>query len=182
MPDLITLDDVRLTGLKPDPDQEKFINFLISGISAGAENFCQRGFIKGDHVETFDGDGTETLIVNVPPVNSIASIVEDTLTIDATWYVYYSNGIIMRKQSGVWHRGLQNIVVTYNGGVEQGNLPFDLKLALLEWLKFAWKRFDADRIGVQQISYGDQNVTFVMDTMPKTVKYVLTKYRRLPIG
>lgn len=183
MADLITLDDVRLTGLTPDAgQQENFVKLLISGISTGAENFCQRRFIKGDHVETFDGDRTETLIVNVPPVNSIDSIVEDDLTLDATWYVYYANGIIKRKESGVWAKGIQNIVVTYNGGVEITALPMDLKLALLEWLRFAWKRFDSERIGVQQISYGDQNVTYVMASMPNPVKDVLTKYRRLPIG
>lgn len=182
MSDLLILTDVKKV-LEFDKASEPLIKLLIKVVSDGAEKYCNRKLIKATYAEKHDGDNTDDILVKNPPIVSVASITEDDITVSSDWYVFYEEeGCIKRKDSGAWAKGIQNIVVNYDGGYLQTALPNDLKWACLQWLLFLWKQKDNERIGVSSWGFGDQTTTFIIDEMPPSVKNILSRYRQVAFG
>ena len=183
MPDLLILDDTKLILDVTEAQDQKLISLLIKAVSAAVQKYCNRIFIRASYTETHDGDGTVDILVKNPPINSITQITEDDVVVTSSWYVFYDDeGCIKRKDSGVWAKGIQNIVVQYSGGWLQKSLPEDLKWACLQWLNLMWKRKEDSRVGVSSWNFGDQSTTYITEEMTPEIKAVLDRYRIMGIA
>jgi hypothetical protein len=83
---------------------------------------------------TLDGSGTDALLLPQLPVTAAGTVLVNGTAI--TDYVLGSNGILFRGSAGidprpVWPSGRQNIVVTYDYGYADVDLPRDVRVVAL---------------------------------------------------
>lgn len=107
---------------------------LITQNSKQISEECGRTFAAADYTEYYDGDGSDILMVNQYPINSITSIHDDVdrnfnsdTLIDSSYYHSVhddAKGGIIRGDGVVFSKGKRNIKVVYNGGFS--TLPGDL--------------------------------------------------------
>lgn len=119
-------------------DETTVTNLLIPAADSAIENYVGYSLLyQADIVETFDGDDSENLFVKRAPIISVASIVEDDVTLIAgntnDYVVYKGLGLIKRTGLQYWSaQRLQNITVTYTAGysdseVTAEDIPNDIK-------------------------------------------------------
>ncbi len=86
-------------------------------------------------------------------------------------YIYYVNGFA---------KGNRNIIVKYTAGYSSTTMPADLKLAILEAVKFVYQQRDEDTEGVRSLRLGDYNVQYE-EMLPARVMTILDAYRRVDV-
>jgi hypothetical protein len=94
----------------------------------------ERSFNAGTSTVTLDGSGTDALLLPEVPVTAAGTVVVNGGTV--TDYTLNGNGILLRGTAGVdprpvWPIGRQNIVVTYNHGYQEIDLPRDVRMVAL---------------------------------------------------
>lgn len=146
---IVSLDEVKAhlniptTDTSNDEELRRFMDVAgdmgeeYTGVILGQRNFT----------ETFNG-GDMVLRVNYPYIISVASIVENgvTLTAGTDYYLDRTGQRIYRigstawfytTSTGYWRSGVQNIVVTYRAGFV--NPPPLAKQGILELIKHFWQ-------------------------------------------
>lgn len=134
---------------------------------------------------TLDGTGTDALLLPQGPVTAAGTVVVAGGTV--TDYVLNDNGVLFRKQTGTdvdytdsllplrWPTGRQNIVVTYDHGYEDADLPRDVRMVALQV---------ASRIVIQGVaveeSLGENRVKYAAGATDLTANElrILRKYKR----
>jgi hypothetical protein len=81
-----------------------------------------------------DGTGTDALLLPKLPVNAVGTVFVDSTPVSD--YSLNDNGILFRGSAGVdprpvWPKGRQNIMVTYDHGFTEVNLPRDVRMVAL---------------------------------------------------
>jgi len=100
-------------------DETTVTNLLIPAADSAIENYVGYSLLyQADIVETFDGDDSEDLFVKRAPIISVASVVEDDVTLTSgntnDYVVYKGLGLIKRTGLQYWSaQRLQNI--KFNG-------------------------------------------------------------------
>tara|TARA_Y100001958_G_C21180653_1_gene510599 strand:- start:610 stop:1296 length:687 start_codon:yes stop_codon:yes gene_type:complete len=119
-------------------DETNVTNVFIPAADAAIENFVGYALeYQASISETFDGDDSEDLFLKRLPIVSVASVVEDGVTLtagnDNDYVIYNSLGLIRRTGLQFWSaQKLQNIVVTYAAGYSDSeataeDIPKDIK-------------------------------------------------------
>lgn len=134
---------------------------------------------------TLDGTGTDALLLPELPVTAAGTVTVAGTAI--TDYVLNGNGILYRKTTGTdvdytdayrtltWPVGRQNVVVTYDHGYADADLPRSVRMVALAI---------ASRIAVQggalQEAVGDTSVRYAVASTDLTngEKAILRKYRQ----
>jgi hypothetical protein len=99
---------------------------------ATCRTIAEQDFTEATETIALDGTGTDALLLPQLPVSSISSVtVSGTAT---TAYVLTDRGMLV-KQSGVWPRGRQNVVVKYKHGYRSTDVPDDVRMVALELAK-----------------------------------------------
>lgn len=136
-----------------------------------------------------DGTGTDALLLPELPVNSIGTVTVSDQSSPPTWttagaadYTLNDNGVLLATDTEgtslfgtTWPAGRQNILVTYDHGYANADLPRSIRMVALSL---------AARLLVQGPSkaetMGDVSVTYAAEAtalMP-TERLILRKYRR----
>lgn len=137
--DLTDLDTVKDELDLDDSENDGRLSRYIAEASIWLSGKCNRVFAKETVAETFrNGEALETLVMARRPVVSIASIVEDGVTLTASDYeLDAESGLLYRLRSdcrSTW--SWAKIVVSYVGGyVLPGATPVDLAGACIEVVK-----------------------------------------------
>lgn len=183
---LVTLEEVR-QWMKVEPgDTDAILTQLANAVSADCARYCAREFLEQVHTdELYDGDGTPVLRLRQYPVSAVASLVSDTGGVALTEgpdkdFVWYQNGLV-KLIWGYFPRGLQNVTVTYTAGYQQTALPYDLKMAVLQAVEFAWNTQDKRRAGITSITTADGITTYTEQPYPASVTAIWNRYRRTVI-
>lgn len=148
---------------------------------------AEQAFNRGTTTETFNGTGSDTLLLPQLPANSVGTVsVRDTAgsfivagtadwTLDNKGILYALNAAGTSLFGTAWPEGRQNIQVTYDHGYDSADIPRSIRMIALSV---------ASRIFVQgpaiQESIGDVSVRYAAEAtalMP-TEKMILRKYRR----
>jgi len=102
---------------------------------------AEQSFNAGTSTVTLDGTGTDTLLLPELPVTAAGTVLVAGGTV--TDYVLNGNGILMRKQTGTdvdycdsyrtlkWPTGRQNVVVTYDHGYADADIPRSVRMVAL---------------------------------------------------
>jgi len=161
-----------------DATIDNLFHDLIGRVSQAFESYCSRVFRALDYTEYYDGDGGNSIFPNQFPINSIASIHDDS---DWVWgsdtlidssdyrvvddrYIYYN---------GVFSKSPQSIKLVYNAGYSA--IQTDLKQACIE--EVARKYRHRKEIDESVKTLGDGSVSFVdFNFMPQTI-ITLNQYR-----
>lgn len=156
-------------------------------------DFCrdvaEQSFNQDTSTIYLDGTGTDALLLPELPVNSIGTVVVSDSSTPPTWttagaadYTRNDNGVLLATDTAgtslfgqVWPKGRQNILVTYDHGYADTDLPRSIRMVALSL---------ASRLLVQgpakSEAMGDVNVTYAAEAtalMP-TERLILRKYRR----
>ena len=172
--------------------QDRKLSRLITSASTLIRQKIERNLEAASYTETRNGNGGDRMVLRNTPINSIASVVVDRVSVPqsdgvtAGWtndsttvymvdrhllpiaiYPYLSGGF-------AFNRGYQNITISYNGGFQV--VPLDLKQAALELVtqKFNRSKHSDQRsqsIGGEVISYSEKE-------MPDEVMLVINRYRQ----
>ena len=165
---------------KPAAADETMIDALITAASVRANKYTSRKLLARDLVEYYDGDGTNVIFLDNYPINSIASVYQDSDRIfpeppvDSDDYIYYATN---RKLVGLsnWYRGIQTIKITYNAGYV--TVPSDLEQGVLILISVMYKNYKDHRYGVTSVGIDDQRIAYET-TVPKIVKELWDPYRK----
>jgi hypothetical protein len=149
---------------------------------------AEQSFNEATSTVTLDGSGTDALLLPELPVSAAGTVVVSGGTV--TDYVLKDNGVLVRKladptvvdwDSDVsptlirWPAGRQNVVVTYDHGYADADLPRDVRMVALSL---------ASRLIVQGVAtaerVGDNTITYAGPATDLTAgeKAILRKYRR----
>jgi len=183
---LVSLDDSKSYLDIDDTDDDAIIGYLMNVVSKLFDTVTGRTLIAADLTEYYQGDGTDTLYLRSYPVNSTTSEIEvyidEDRLFDADTKQAAANLWIDSDMGRLVHEGRElhkdePVKVVYNAGYAQDSVPYDLRLAALEWLGVLYKRKQEGRFDVNTLSRGDVSYTY-LDTMPHTVRDVLRRYER----
>lgn len=146
---------------------------------------AEQSFNAATSTVTLDGTGTDALLLPELPVGGAGTVTVAGGTI--TDYVVGANGVLFRKASSTdvdyvdevrtltWPVGRQNIVVTYDHGYADDDLPRDVRMVALSI---------ASRLAVQgpavQEAIGDTSIRYGVNATDLTngEKAILRKYRQ----
>jgi len=146
---------------------------------------AEQSFNAGTSTITLDGTGTDALMLPEAPVNAAGTVLVAGGTI--TDYVLNGNGILFRKATDTdvdycdsvralkWPAGRQNVVVTYDHGYADTDIPRDVRMVALSI---------AARLVVQgpmvQESVGEVSVRYGVNSTDLTngEMRILRKYRQ----
>lgn len=83
---------------------------------------------------TLDGSGTDALLLPELPVSRAGTVLVDGTAV--TDYVLTGNGLLLRGSAGsdprlVWPSGRQNVVVTYDHGYADADIPRSVRMVAL---------------------------------------------------
>lgn len=176
----------------PDSDdtQDVAIQFYISASEKKVEKIIGRVLEEQTVTQKFCGSGEKFFDLDNFPVtmDGITDPLmngEESLTIDTDFYLEKEEGMI-HLDSGVFTKGNNDYVVKYKTGWKgdvvgddpvEGNVPEDLKLALLTMVSQLWNsnKKNGGR-GVKSESFGDYSVTFD-DSKISEIDQLLQSYK-----
>lgn len=99
-------------------------------------DYTGQQFNRGTSTTSFDGTGTDALILPQTPANTVGTVTVNGGTV--TDYVLADNGCLFRGTAGVlstslyWPAGRQNIRVTYDHGYDDADIPRSVRRVALE--------------------------------------------------
>ena len=159
------------------------IEMLIGLIDGVISNYCGWNVLAADYTdELLDGNGGSSLDLKVYPVASVAKILVNAIDVTAAVTVNKKEGTLLYpNSSGTFTAGTQNISVTFRGGYEDVSIPADLTYAANYLVTISFNRIDAGNIGVKNEGFNNITVEYDNEDIPKLVKRVLDRYRRVSI-
>jgi hypothetical protein len=183
MANLTTLAKVKAwLGIDPGlTTQDVILNDLIAACSAAIESYLNRTLLATDHVEWYDGTGSNVLVLKNWPVNSVASVsyegVEYSINSPTD---FRTRGIRWGKDmivgSGVvFPKGKMVMRVQYNAGYSE--VPDDIEQICTELVALSFKNGRGDRLGISSKSLADESVSYVAVALTEGMKTVLGNYR-----
>ena len=192
--------DLGITG----GDDDTALELKIDQASAAIVAYCEREFARETVKETLAGFGEFNLMLKRTPIISIASILYDAVTVDATDYVVNEPDVGLVYNKFRWRdtaRGLVGIgripennsreylyEANYTAGYllpsETGrDLPFDIEAACLQLSSMLWKGRNRDQSIESEAVSGVYSVKYSASTLltghfPPAINSLLEKWRR----
>lgn len=121
-----------------EPDAS--ITARLESASAIIESYCGRVFTSATvTAETHDG-GFGVVFLRQPPITSITTVVENSVTLAATDYLSYPDGRLVRMSNSypyLWYWKPRTVAVTYVGGFTP--VPYDVRLVCVRIVERAFK-------------------------------------------
>ena len=156
---------------------------LIKSATQTILNYISRDDIPADdYTETRSGNGSGQKRIQVvnTPINSVASVTIDGVAIPASTdfgspgYIYDKESIVLAGYE--FAKGLDNVVIAYNGGF--ASIPDDIAQVCVELV--ALRNSSRTRIGHQSKSLAGETVSFITDDLTSAMKGILNQgYRRV---
>lgn len=136
-----------------DDTDEDVLYRLVNAVCSAIERHLGKKIIIQEVTEYHDG-GHNEIFLRYYPVSSITSVTENGTVLDADDYVFYDDiGLLARVVDGAdseWYDERRSVAVVYQAGygtqtVANGevtaiaDVPEDIRLAALSWLRTIWK-------------------------------------------
>jgi hypothetical protein len=125
---LVTLQELKSSMKEESDAQDEQLDMLVNSVSSIIESYCNRKFLARDYVEYYDGKGSDCIVLNQFPVNSVSEVADDlsmlwpsiSIIDSANYTVYADEGIIkllpgyyaMGAIAGSFYDGARNVRVT----------------------------------------------------------------------
>lgn len=188
---LVTLADTKAFLKITASTEDTILETLVNAVSVLVSNYLGRKLVSAAFTEYYDGDGSDTLVLNQFPVTALSSINDDpTRTFAGSTEVVIARDTILDGNAGivrVWNGkpafiyGRSNIKVTYTAGYTAGsNVPADLMLAVKLTIEQIYKnRYAAQRFGVKTETIADRTISFDYEAFPSEAVQILDHYRQM---
>lgn len=178
-----------------DTSKDNFLTNVLNAAWKAAVNYIGYDLTATDYIEYYDGDASDTILLDNYPIISIASIYEDIsrtfasdTLIAATDYVFYEKtGKVQKVPSStgyvvvgipvsfsVFGRGVQNVKVSYRAGYS--SIPYDANRAVI--LLGAWYAQRAGTEGKTAETLGGKTVQYDNYSIPLFIRQLLLPYKK----
>lgn len=178
-----TIDNVKLFLNKTslDTNESALATLLITVIDGVIKNYCGWEIAAKDYSKKFDGNGTDTLGVEVYPINAVTAVTIDGVDSLATVSINYDDGeLYFDSTTGtVFTSGKLNVSVDFNAGFT--TIPDDLTYAASWLVALNFKRIVEETVGISSQKLDILTVNYDPSDIPVMVKHVLDRYRYLRI-
>lgn len=166
-----------------DTDQhDTLLSRLVTKMSIWAQTYCERLFNAQDYTEYYSGDGSQELLVRNFPINSVASLYDDTNREYGADTLISADDIIIQGDDYCFGKieldddwfnvGRKNIKITYNAGYS--TVPADIEYAVQCLMMAA---FLENTAGINQVV--GEEVIYKPGKLRKSATNVLDKYARV---
>jgi hypothetical protein len=185
---LIALTDLKTFLDIGDSTDDTRLEVLIDAVSYFFNNKTNRQLKARALTEYYDGDGTNKILLNSYPVNSITTLHISTdvprtygssQLINSDYYDSDTEGVLCYFD-GVFPKGFKTVKIAYNGGYS--TIPHDLEQAALIMCQYLWMIEKHKKAGMQSISQDRASVSLKESDIPDFVSKVLEKYERKYFG
>lgn len=184
---LIGLDEALAYCGIADDDAEKtnMITQCINGASSFCNSNTKRKLKSRELVEYYNGDGTNTIMLNNYPATTLTSVYDDIdRAYGADTLIDPSNLVVMptdllycvKYDGGYFLKGLKNLKVTYTAGLLA--IPYDLQQACLGLVMLYMMHTTERKLGIVSRSIGDGSVTIESSKIPDWIMETLNAYRK----
>jgi hypothetical protein len=137
--------------------------------------------------EVHDGDGTNLLVVNRPPIVSISSISIDGVAVSSTCYTAYGNFVKLSPSeenllTPIFPKGVGNVTISYTSGFS--TVPTDIKLGVINAIEIIalHKKRGASTADLRYDSAADQDGSPEPGVPYASLAYTIRKILRTSIG
>lgn len=185
---LTTLTNVKAFKAITSTDQDAEITRLIAVVSEYLTRYCRRTFDMDAALVEYHStrSGQTMLLLDRPPINSIASIYDDpdraygaATLVAATDYVVEDAAAGLVRLDGVsFQGGFNNVNVTYSGGF--ATIPAGLEQAAIELIWLARDKGQYQILGQSAKSIGDGSISLLNNNWPAHLAPMLELYM-LPV-
>lgn len=158
----------------------------VDAACEAVRTISEQDFNAATSTETFDGSGTDALLLHQLPVNSVGTV---SVYSGGTWttagtadYSLNGNGVLLATNTAgtsllgtTWPAGRQNVQVTYNHGYADSDLPRDVRRVALEYAArmIVQGVAKSEVSGTQQVTYGINSTDFTNGEL-----MILRKYKQ----
>lgn len=181
---LVLLDDVKAMIGKATDEDTGIIEMFINGVSVAFNAYTRRTLRETTYATLYlDGNGQEMISLPNFPVASIASVIEDDITLvegDEEDYLLYTsdNDAYLRRMGGCWTTLPKGIKLTsFKAGFSI--VPWDLKMAALKQIGAEFDRYQKKDWATSSITFPDGSLTRVESGLLPDVKEILNRYVRM---
>lgn len=181
---LITLEDAKAMLGITSSENDSLIESLIEEAQIVVETYIWRAIESGEITDILDGSGEQ--IINLPnfPVSTLTSIEYNSGTLSSpSWTSFDADGYSLKGSTGQIRftnpipKGFSNIKVVYEAGYAEGEVPWDIILALKRIVSFYWNTRDSG--GISSESVDGSSVSF--DSTKKPDLSLLDPYRSINV-
>lgn len=181
---LVTLQEAK-TFLKITAETEdSVIEDFINRASIWANDYTGRRLLFRSNSDSYDGDGSDLILLRDYPVTSIPDFRIDDGTNEGSppsvpsddYTLNSQSGLIKLKNGVMFVKGFMNVTITYTAGYTTP--PETIKEAVLLYVGHLYRRQYADqKFGVQSETIGDRTTTYGSDDIIPKAKALLNPYR-----
>lgn len=176
-----------------DTSKDAFLENLINRSYKVLEKYIGRQIKSRSYTEHYDGDGTDTLLVEQWPIISVTSLHDDidrkfesdSLIAAADYVIYGDNlgdykirllgqGSFRFGYGPVFTDAVQNIKIVYTAGY--ATIPADIETASIIHVSHMFNKSAAE--GHLSMSLGGLAKTYDPKAIPEEVKFMLEPYRK----
>jgi hypothetical protein len=159
-------------------DQDAILLLIGDRASELFERATSRVFkAREDVVETMNGTGRRSLFLKWFPVTAVASITVEGALVDASRYVVDPEmGQVTLTGGAVWPEGVGNVVVTYDAGYADVDLPADAVGTVLDICRFLYSRHAVNGELESSINIGPSGIS-IQQGLPRDLRDAITRLR-----
>lgn len=158
---------------------DALIDALVPRASAAIETYLSRKIESQAHVETRDGNGGRSMMLEQYPVTAVSAVTINGQAIPqssgfgtAGWRLA-NRSIVLEGYS--FSKGLANVQIDYTAGYS--TVPPDIEQACIETILLALER--RSHIDVSSKSLAGETVSFITADLPPSARKALDPHRRV---
>jgi uncharacterized phiE125 gp8 family phage protein len=164
--------------------EDSVIEDFINRASIWANDYTGRRLLFRSNSDSYDGDGSDLILLRDYPVTSIPDFRIDDGTNEGSppsvssddYTINPKSGLIKLKNGVMFVKGFMNVTITYTAGYTTP--PETIKEAVLLYVGHLYRRQYADqKFGVQSETVGDRTTTYGSDDIIPKAKSLLNPYR-----
>jgi len=184
---VISLADTKVYVKEIGTTNDAILTILINAVSTVFDKYVDVvQIIEAAYTNAYH-DGNGLSVIKLPYINlsAITALTENDITLTEGYdddYVKIQSLGYLKKISGVWARGNQNIKISCTAGYKLANVPGDLQLACMKQVAFEFQQYVQKNWGESSRSFGDGSTSMFREiTLLEDVKEILNRYRAVQI-
>jgi hypothetical protein len=163
-----------------DTSQDFLLEIYINSASNMIPRYCNRNFVETVRTDLLDGTGKSEILLPGRPAHAPTSCrVDSSRVFDAETELAAGTfaivgGATLRRHTGVWPRGSQNVRLSYSEGFAA--IPSDVELACILLAEWLFRRQQDRRSGRMSVSKGGESTSYD-DNWPPVAKDLLAQWQ-----